>query len=76
MESGTTAMEAITALIVGPLCMLIVLADVHGFSWMHPLRMVVCTMQLYGLTWFVLQPIFSLEGFEAHFATDPVSINI
>ncbi len=73
MESGTTAMEAITALIVGPMCLLVAFASSHGYSWHHPLQIIVCTCQLYGLTWFTLQPIFSHTGLAGHFSSDPVS---
>lgn len=73
MESGTAAMEAITAILDGPMCFLVVFASVHGYSWHHPLRIILCTCQLYGLVWFVLQPIFSVHGIAGHFASDPVS---
>jgi len=73
MESGTTAMEAITALVVGPLCLIVAFAAVHDYGCRHPLQIMLCTMQLYGLTWFTLQPIFSDTGMEGHFSSDPVS---
>lgn len=75
MESGTTAMEAITALVDGPLCFLVVLASVQGWGCRHALQMILCTMQIYGLVWFTLQPIFSHEGFTHHFSSDPVRID-
>lgn len=28
-------------------------------------------MQLYGLVWFTLQPVFSDTGLEGHFSSDP-----
>jgi cholestenol delta-isomerase len=71
MESGTTAMEAITALVDGPLCFLVAVAATHEFSLFHPLQIILCTMQIYGLAWFTLQPIFSDIGFSAHFSPDP-----
>ncbi len=74
MESGTHAMEVITALLTGPLCFLVAFAAAHNFSWRHPAQIVLCTMQLYGLVWFTLQPIFSDIGIEGHFSSDPVSI--
>lgn len=73
MESGTAAMEAITALIDGPLCIFVAFAAVHDYGCRHPLQIILCTMQLYGLVWFVLQPMFSETGLEGHFSKDPVS---
>ncbi len=73
MESGTTAMEAITALIDGPLCFLVALAAVQDWGCRHPLQIVLCVMQIYGLVWFVLQPIYSDTGAAGHFSSDPVS---
>lgn len=70
MESGTAAMEAITALIVGPLCFVVVYAAVHQLSYFHPLRLVLCTMQIYGLTWFTLQPLFAAGGLQEYFSSD------
>jgi cholestenol delta-isomerase len=74
MESGTTAMELITAVIDGPLCFLVVFAAAHDLSWRHPLQIILCTMQLYGLVWFTLQPIYSDTGLAGHFSSDPVSV--
>lgn len=73
MESGTHAMEVITALIDGPLCFLVAFGAIHEFGWRHPLQIILCTMQLYGLVWFTLQPIFSESGLAGHFSSDPVS---
>lgn len=73
MESGTTAMEAITSVIVGPLCFLVAVASVHQYASLHFLQAVLCTMQLYGLTWFILQPLFTDSGVNGHFSSDPVS---
>ena len=73
MESGTTAMELITAVIDGPLCFLVVFAAAHDFPWRHPVQIILCTMQLYGLVWFTLQPIYSDTGLAGHFSSDPVS---
>lgn len=72
MESGTTAMEAITALLDGPFCFLVAFAAANNLPWRHPLQLILCVMQLYGLVWFVLQPIFSETGMEGHFSNDPV----
>lgn len=72
MESGTAAMEAITALIDGPLCILVAYAAVNDYNFRYPLQIVLCVMQLYGLTWFTLQPIFSDTGLAGHFSSDPV----
>jgi hypothetical protein len=74
MESGTTAMELITAVIDGPLCFLVAFAAAHDLNWRHPLQIILCTMQLYGLVWFTLQPIYSDTGLAGHFSSDPVSI--
>jgi hypothetical protein len=73
LESGTAAMEAITALIDGPLCFFVAFAAIHDFGCRHPLQIILCTMQLYGLVWFTLQPIFSDTGVAGHFSSDPVS---
>jgi len=58
LEPGTAAMETITGIIVGPLCLLLAYAIVTEKSWRHPLQIVVCTAQMYGLSWFLLHPIF------------------
>eukprot|EP01038_Epipyxis_sp_PR26KG_P009657 gene9657-13001_t len=71
MESGTHAMELITTLIDGPLCFLVVICAAHNISFRHPLQLILCTMQLYGLIWFTLQPIYSDSGVEGHFSCDP-----
>eukprot|EP00128_Syssomonas_multiformis_P001803 Colp12_sorted_trinity150504_noHs@28637 len=71
LESGTHAMEVITALIDGPLCFLVVFAAAHNYSWRHPLQIILCVMQMYGLLWFTLQPIYSETGLEGHFSSDP-----
>lgn len=73
MESGTHAMEAITALIDGPLCFLVAFAAAHDYGCRHPLQIILCVMQLYGLLWFTLQPIYSDTGVAGHFSSDPVS---
>ena len=73
MDSGTAGMEAITAILVGPFCFLAAFANLHKLSWEHPMMLVLCTCQLYGLAWFTAQPYFSEEGFEGHFAVhDPL----
>jgi len=72
MESGTAAMEAITAVIVGPLCLLVAFANTHDLNWHYPVQLVVCTMQMYGLTWFTLQPFFSKLGVDGFFSSDKV----
>lgn len=72
MESGTAAMEAITALVDGPLCFLVALAAVQNWGCRHPLQIVLCVMQIYGLVWFVLQPMYSDTGVAGHFSSDPV----
>lgn len=72
MESGTHAMEVITALIDGPLCFIVAFGAAHNHSYRHPLQIILCVMQLYGLLWFTLQPLFSDTGIEGHFSSDPV----
>jgi hypothetical protein len=72
MEPGTAALEAITSLVVGPLCFVVAYAAAHELPCRHPLQLMLCTMQLYGLAWFMLQPLFSIEGFAAHFSSDPI----
>lgn len=72
MESGTAAMEAITAVFVGPMCFLVALAASQNWGCRHPLQILLCTCQIYGLTWFTLQPIFSDTGIAGHFSSDPV----
>lgn len=74
MESGTAAMEAITALVDGPLCFLVAFAAVNELPWRYPLQLILCVMQIYGLVWFTLQPLFSNTGAD-HFSPDPVSFN-
>ncbi|OQR82131.1 hypothetical protein THRCLA_11113 [Thraustotheca clavata] len=68
MEEGTAAMETITAFIDGPLCLLAAYAFVTRQSYYHPVVVVVCVMQLYGLTWFCLHPFFSDS---THISSDP-----
>ena len=58
LEAGTAAMEWITAVIVGPLCVLLVYAIVTDRPWRHALQVIVCTAQVYGLTWFAVHPFF------------------
>ena len=70
MESGTAAMEAITAVIEGPMCFFVAYALINGKQWRWPLQLVLCTMQIYGLMWFMLQPHWSPDGFEGHMAVD------
>lgn len=74
LESGTAAMEAITALVDGPLCFIVAYCAAHNHSWRHPLPILLCTMQIYGLVWFTLQPIFSETGLQGHFSSDPVRL--
>lgn len=73
VESGTAAMEFTTATIVGPLCFFVVFAAVKNYSLRHPLQIVLCTMQIYGLLWYILQPYYSPLGPEGHYTSDPVS---
>eukprot|EP00735_Rhodelphis_limneticus_P007128 TRINITY_DN19628_c0_g1::TRINITY_DN19628_c0_g1_i1::g.24546::m.24546 TRINITY_DN19628_c0_g1::TRINITY_DN19628_c0_g1_i1::g.24546 ORF type:complete len:242 (+),score=-5.07,sp/Q9FTZ2/EBP_ORYSJ/30.27/1e-18,EBP/PF05241.7/2.7e-36,DUF2781/PF10914.3/1.2e-05 TRINITY_DN19628_c0_g1_i1:100-726(+) len=68
LETGTAAMEAITAVFDGPFCLMVAYGLIHNRSWWNPLMVIVCTMQLYGLTWFCLHPLFSKD---VHFSEDP-----
>ena len=72
IESGTAAMEAITALLVGPLCFAVVFAAVHDLPWRAPLQLLVCTMQLYGMLWLCMEPMFSAGGWSQHYSADEV----
>ena len=58
LEAGTAAMECITSLVVGPLCVLLLYGLVLERPWRHALQVVLCTSQLYGLAWFVLHKEF------------------
>ena len=58
LEAGTAAMEWITAVIVGPLCALLVYAIVTDKPWRHALQITLCTAQVYGLVWFAVHPFF------------------
>ena len=69
MEPGTRAMEAITVLLDGPLCLLAAYAAVKDLPWRHPCQFLVCTMQIYGLIWFSLHPIFDRSI--QHLSTSP-----
>lgn len=68
IEAGTGAMEMITVCLDGPLCLLAAYAFIFEKKFYHPLVLVLCTMQLYGLLWFTLQPFFSSES---HITKDP-----
>ena len=58
MEPGTRAMEAITSVMEGPLCLLVAYAAVTGKIWRHPAQLILTTCQIYGLIWFALHPMF------------------
>ena len=58
LEAGTAAMECITSVIVGPLCVILLYAIVMDRPWRHALQTALCTCQLYGLAWFVLHKEF------------------
>ena len=49
MEPGTRAMEAITSVMEGPLCLLVAYAAVKNKIWRHPAQLIVTTCQIYGL---------------------------
>jgi cholestenol delta-isomerase len=70
LESGTASMEAITALIVGPLCFLLAYSIIHKTNYRWAIQLIVCTCQIYGLIWFILQPAFG-EGLHSIASEDP-----
>jgi len=72
LESGTAAMEAITAILEGPMCLAVVFAAVMNRSWRHPMQLILTTMQIYGLVWFAIHPYFTEEGYSGHFSADPI----
>jgi hypothetical protein len=45
-QAGTAAMEAITAVLEGPLCWLIAYGAVHQSAWRHPAQLVLCSAQV------------------------------
>lgn len=61
LESGTAAMEAITAFVSGPLSLLLAWGIVGQKSWRWTVQIIVCTCQMYGLAWFAAHPFFSVE---------------
>lgn len=71
MEAGTAAMEAITAIFDGPLCICVAFAVINDRPWRHAAQLVLTTCQIYGLVWFVLQPLFSETGYAGHLSSDP-----
>ena len=58
LEPGTAAMEWITSVLLGPLCVLLVYAIVRDRPWRHAVQVALCTSQVYGLTWFAVHPFF------------------
>ncbi|CAF1599937.1 unnamed protein product, partial [Didymodactylos carnosus] len=71
LEAGTASMETITALVVGPLCIILAYSIVNGKSYRYPLQIIVCTCQIYGLIWFILQPEFTEGGLYSVASKDP-----
>ena len=69
MEPGTRAMEAITSVMEGPLCLLVAYAAVTGKIWRHPAQLILTTCQIYGLIWFALHPMF--DSSIQHLSTTP-----
>ena len=69
MEPGTRAMEAITSVMEGPLCLLVAYAAVKNKIWRHPAQLIVTTCQIYGLIWFSLHPMF--DSSIQHLSTNP-----
>ncbi len=59
LEPGTAAMEAITAFVTGPLCLLLAWGIVGQKSWRWSVQVIVCVCQMYGLAWFASHPFFS-----------------
>ena len=58
LEAGTAAMEWITSVLLGPLCVVLLYAIVMNRPWRHVVQVMLCTAQMYGLTWFVLHKEF------------------
>ena len=58
LEAGTAAMEWITSVLLGPLCLVLLYAIVRDRPWRHVVQVMLCTAQIYGLTWFVLHKEF------------------
>jgi cholestenol delta-isomerase len=71
LEAGTAAMEAITAVIVGPLCFLLAYSIVHNTSYRYIVQVILCTCQMYGLIWFILYPEFNVGGLASIASFDP-----
>lgn len=61
LEPGTAAMEAITAFITGPLCLLLAWGIVGQKAWRWSVQVVLCACQMYGLAWFMAHPFFSVD---------------
>jgi hypothetical protein len=61
LEAGTAAMEAITAFVTGPLCLLLAWGIVGQKAWRWSVQIIVCTCQIYGLAWFASHPFFSVD---------------
>jgi cholestenol delta-isomerase len=61
LEAGTAAMEAITALITGPLCLLLAWGIVGNKPWRWAVQIITCSCQMYGLAWFMAHPFFSID---------------
>lgn len=61
LEAGTAAMEAITAFITGPLCVLLAWGIVGQKSWRWSVQIVLCACQMYGLAWFMAHPFFAAD---------------
>ena len=70
MEPGTKAMEAITAVLEGPMCILIAYGHIMKTAWRHPLQLVITTCQIYGLVWFILHPMCDPKGHVDHITSD------
>ena len=59
LEPGTAAMEMITALVSGPLCLLTAWAIVGNKPWRWTLQIMSSMCHLYGLVWFMAHPFFA-----------------
>lgn len=58
VEAGTAAMETITALIDGPLAVLLAYGIIAHRPWRHVVQLILSVCQIYGLVWFLLHPVF------------------
>lgn len=54
-DTNVLSLELLTALVVGPLCALMIYGIAKQKAWRHPLQLVICVMELYG-GWMTFAP--------------------